>query len=338
MTVTLAESAGFCFGVDRAVSMAERALETGPCWSLGELIHNRDAVEHLGGLGLSVAEDVDAAPPGSRVVIRSHGISRAERDALVEKGCTLLDATCPRVARIHRIVERAAAEGRRVVIFGEPSHPEVRGIRGWCENAAVVPDLEAFRQWAAEGGIMPDEPLTVVFQTTSNKKISEQTIKSLGKDFSNALFYDTICDATSLRQAEARELSRVCDAMIVVGGRHSANSVHLAEICRESCAVVLFVQNAREVDMSRLNGCERIGVTAGASTPSWIIKEVVNQMSEPEIMKEEIAPEAAPAEEAAPVVEEAPAAEAAPVEAAPAAEEAPAEASSDADLDALLGT
>ena len=329
MTVLLAKSAGFCFGVNRAVDMTEKALAgSGRCWSLGELIHNRDAVERLEDMGLRTAEDVEGVPAGEQVIIRSHGVSRAERDALLEKGCEILDATCPRVSRIHRIVEKASREGRQVVIFGEPEHPEVQGICGWCEGAAVVPDLAYFRAWVEKKHIPEYADLTVVFQTTSNKKTSEQTINSLKKLYTNAEFFDTICDATSIRQAEARQLATSCDGMIVVGGMHSANSIHLAEICREFCPKVAFVQNAAELDPAVFAGCGRVGITAGASTPSWIIKEVVNKMNEPEILKEEIVEEAAPVAEETVAAEAAPAEEtAAPAEEAPeaAVEEAPAE-------------
>ncbi len=346
MEVILAESAGFCFGVDRAVQMTEKALETEPdCWCLGELIHNRDVVDRLAAKGLRVAEDAGGVPAGASVIIRSHGVPRAQQEALTAKGCRLIDATCPKVARIHKIVAEASAAGRRVVVFGEPSHPEVQGICGWCEDAAVVPDLAAFQNWAREAEIGPDAALTVVFQTTSNKKNSEQTIKTLKKLYTNAEFFDTICNATSLRQNEARLLSASCDGMIVVGGRHSANSIHLAEICSQSCSRVQFVERVDELDTGGFGGCRRVGVTAGASTPSWIIKEVVHRMNEPEIIKEEpvesavetevVAADQAPEEPAveAPAAEEpaaveAPAAEEAAAEETPAAEE-PAEKSFD---------
>ena len=307
MEIRLAESAGFCFGVERAVDITVKALEgAGECWSLGELIHNRDAVDKLRGMGLHIAPDVDSVPENARVVIRSHGISRAERDALKLKNCVILDATCPRVSRIHRIAERAAAAGRQVVIFGEPTHPEVQGINGWCEGAVVVRDTESFMRWAGDINLPDDAALSVVFQTTSNKKSSEQSINSLKKVYTNAEFFDTICEATSIRQEEAGSLAAECDAMIVVGGPHSANSIHLAEICRGRCNAVLFVQNADELDTDMLSGAKTVGVTAGASTPSWIIKEVVNKMNEPEILKEEIVEETVPAaDEAAPAAEEA---------------------------------
>lgn len=288
MEVILAQSAGFCFGVDRAVRMTVKTLQTDQnCWCLGELIHNRDVVDRLAAMGLHAAEDAAGVPAGSTVIIRSHGVSKQEQDVLLAKGCRLVDATCPRVSRIHQIAAKASAAGRPVVVFGEPSHPEVRGICGWCESAVVVKDLESFQNWIRSNQISREEAFTVVFQTTSNKKNSEQIIKDLKKLYTNAEFFDTICNATSLRQNEARQLAASCDGMIVVGGRHSANSIHLAGICSQSCSLVQFVERADELEPGRFNGCSRVGVTAGASTPSWIIKEVVHRMNEPEIIKEE---------------------------------------------------
>ncbi len=319
MNVIVAENAGFCFGVDRAVKLAEQTLDgEGSCWSLGELTHNRDVVDRLTAKGMRTARSVDQVPDGATVLIRAHGVPRAQMSALEARGCRIVDATCPKVSRIHKIVERAGGEGRQVVVFGEPSHPEVQGICGWCHDAAVVRDMEDFARWAAENRIAPDAPLTVVFQTTSNKEISEQTINLVKKLYTNAKLFDTICNATSIRQNEAKQLAAACGAVVVVGGRHSANSIHLAEICRERCRRVQFVENADELDVQALTGCVSVGVTAGASTPSWIIKEVVSKMNEPEILKEE------PVAEQTPAVEEAPAEEAPVAEAAPAVEEAPA--------------
>ena len=306
MKVNIAESAGFCVGVERAVALAEAELDKGnSCWSLGELIHNTDAVRRLASKGLRVAESVAELPDGARVVIRSHGISRREREELAAKGCLVIDATCPRVSRIHRIVQRASEAGERVVIVGEPEHPEVRGICGWCTDAVVLRDGEALLAWAAaqpEGDALT---VTVVFQTTSNKTKIEQSINIFKKRYTNAKLFDTICDATFIRQKEASELSAKSDAMVVVGGFHSANSLHLAEICAENCETVLFVQNGDELDTARLDGCETVGVTAGASTPAWIIKEVVNKMTEAtEIMEQEEKTVAEPVAEA-PVADDA---------------------------------
>lgn len=330
MELRLAKSAGFCFGVSRAVAMTEKALAQGPVWSLGELIHNGAEVARLEQRGLRTAKAVEEVPPGVPVVLRSHGVSRRERERLEEKDCQIIDATCPKVARIHQIVAQASAQNRQVVIFGEPSHPEVQGITGWCRGAVVVPDLAAFHRWAEEVSLSSDADFTVVFQTTSNKKNSEQNINSLKKVYTKAQFFDTICEATSIRQNEARQLSGESNAMVVVGGLHSANSVHLAEICRQRCDTVLFVQNADELEPDALSGCETVGITAGASTPSWIIKEVVSKMNESEIVKDEpVVGEDAAVEENTTVEEVAPAAEEAveaPVEAAPAEETAPEEA------------
>ena len=311
MSITVAKSAGFCFGVNRAVAMAEKALEEGPCWSLGELIHNKDAVQKLSGAGLQVAAREEDVPAGVRVIIRSHGVSGAVQQRLRERGCTLIDATCPKVMRIHRIVEKASRAGRQVVILGEPSHPEVQGICGWCENAVVLRDGEEALKWLKENDSGHTLPVTVVFQTTSNKQKIEQYINILKKECTNAEVFDTICDATFIRQKEARELSARSEAMVVVGGTHSANSLHLAEICRENCPKVLFVQNSGELDTALLKGCTELGVTAGASTPAWIIKEVVNKMTEETeiLVKEENIEEAVPAvdavEEKAEAVQEA---------------------------------
>jgi len=319
MKIILAKSAGFCFGVDRAVSLTEKALEDGkPCWSLGELIHNREAVGVLAQKGLRVADSVDDVPPCARVVVRSHGVSRSDLETLEKKNCEILDATCPKVARIHKIVAQASAEGRQIVIIGEPSHPEVQGICGWCQGAVVLPDGEALFDWAKRRPDMENAPITVVFQTTSNIRKIEQSINSFKYLYTNAKFFDTICNATIVRQKEAREIAEQCDAMVVVGGLHSANSVHLAEICAERGRKVLFVQNAGELKPGLLRGYNTVGVTAGASTPAWIIKEVVNKMNEESEILEK---KENPAEE--PVAKEVSVAEEAPVANVPVEEPAP---------------
>ncbi len=300
MSIEVAQSAGFCFGVSRAVDMAEKALQEGPCWSLGELIHNKDAVERLAREGLQVAERPEDVPDRERVIIRSHGVEKRVQDSLKARDCVLIDATCPKVMRIHRLAEKAAREGRRLVVLGEPSHPEVQGICGWNEQAVVLRDGEELLTWAENYNPTGEKPISIVFQTTSNKQKIEQYINILKKGYTNAQVFDTICDATLIRQTEARELSSRSEAMVVVGGTHSANSLHLAEICRENCPKVLFVQNSGELDTALLKGCTELGVTAGASTPAWIIKEVVNKMTEETeiLVKEEIMEEAVPAVDA----------------------------------------
>ena len=321
MKVILADHAGFCFGVKRAVELTEAALSDGPVYCMGDLIHNRDVVSLLREKGLITVQNAEEVPEGERVVIRSHGIMKCELETLRKRGCVIIDATCPRVSRIHRIAAKAEEEECRMIVFGEPAHPEVQGICGWCTRAAVVRDDAEFRDWASENMISGDTEITVVFQTTSNKQSSEKFIDSLKKEYTNIHFFDTICDATSVRQAEAAGLSAACDIMVVVGGTHSANSIHLAEICRQMCKDVRFVEGPDALSVSDVPAGAVVGVTAGASTPSWIIKEVVNKMNETDIRNDETMEAPAPAEVP---VEEVTAAEAAPVEEAPADAEAPA--------------
>ena len=300
----IAESAGFCFGVSRSVQMAESMLRDGPCVSFGMLIHNDDAVRRLAEQGLRTAESVDEVRPGERVLIRAHGVPPETLAALEAKGALVQDATCPKVMHIHRIVERASSEGRFVVIIGMKQHPEVDAIRARCAEYAVLENPEEAENWIE---IRPDlwaRPVTVVVQTTQTKNNFDNCVIALKKRCTNAEIHDTICFATSTRQEEAAALSRVCDAMVVIGGRHSANSVHLAEICHQSCPNVQFIERPEDLDFSRLNSSPVVGLTAGASTPAWIIKEVTDKMSD-EIKIEEIQAEtAAPEDEvSAPVVE-----------------------------------
>lgn len=323
-TVTVARSAGFCFGVSRSVEMTRRELDAGPCWALGEIIHNADVMGGFAARGLSVAQTPEEVPAGARVIIRAHGASEAEYTALRARDARIVDATCPYVARIHRIVRQAEENGRRAVVIGDAAHPEVRAICGWCRGAAVAADAGALEALLTSGAVPGDAPLTVVFQTTQTAGNLLECKILLKKLCTNAEVFDTICNATSTRQEEASELASKCDAMVVIGGKHSANSLHLAELCAVRCANTQFVQNAAELDTARLRGANSIGVTAGASAPEWIIKEVLDKMSD-EIITEEI-PEVnkVPAQETAEnAAEQTAAQEAAPAEAP--AEEAPAE-------------
>ena len=322
----LARSAGFCFGVERSIRMAEEALASGACRCLGELIHNRDAVTALEKKGLSVIEKVSELPEGERVIIRAHGVSRAVYTELKNRRAGVIDATCPLVERIHKIVREESEKGRQIVVIGDAEHPEIRGICGWCTGAVVLSDAAALDEWLSTSVEMPEKPLSVVFQTTqiqANHILAEKILK---KRCTNFKIFDTICGATSKRQREATSLAGICDAMIVIGGAHSANSLHLAELCREKCASVFFVADASELDTSRLPGEGRIGITAGASVPSWIIKEVVKKMSD------EIKVEQTTAEEVAATAAE----ETAHVEAEPAAENAAGKPDSEKTFDELL--
>lgn len=278
----MSKNAGFCFGVSRSVRLAEETLAKGekPCYSLGELIHNDAVVDALREKGLQVAHSADEIPAGACVVIRSHGVPEGDYAILAEKGCEVIDATCPKVLKIRKIVSDAEAAGRLPVIIGMAEHPEVRAVCGSCQRTEIFPDAAALERWLSESGGNLEKPLTVVFQTTQTQENLEHTKKILKKEYTNYEYFDTICSATSIRQLDAAALSEKCGAMVVIGARHSANSIHLAELCKAHCDNVQFIASAKELDLAALEGIDTIGITAGASTPAWIIKEVKQTMTD----------------------------------------------------------
>ena len=285
MKIMLAKSAGFCYGVRRAVELAEQTAKSGkPCVMLGSIIHNRDVVEHLAAQGLYEVKKPKDVPEGSAVIIRSHGESRAVHQGLEARGIEILDATCPNVTRIHQIVQQAEQRGRQPVIVGTPDHPEVLAIAGWCNAPVVVSGEEELENWLTQDPGRRDLPLTFVSQTTSTKKIWEGCVKKAKKECTNAEFFDTICGATSKRQEEARQLAQICGLMVVIGDRQSSNTKRLGEICKEFCPQVLLIERAGDLDLGHLPQADMVGITAGASTPAWIIKEVYDKMSD-EIME-----------------------------------------------------
>lgn len=283
----IAKSAGFCFGVSRSVTMAEEMLASEPrCFSLGQLIHNDDVVRHLEGEGLTVVDSASGLTQGDSVIIRSHGIGRAEYETLCATGANVHDATCPKVKRIHELVAAASAAGRQPIIIGAEDHPEVRAICGWCVAPIVVNDADELVKRISNGTIDCTKPLTMVIQTTQTGEKLLECQKIIKKLCTNTEIFDTICGATSTRQAEAEELAKNCDAMVIVGGKHSANSRHLYEICCRYCGNVQFIENAAQLDKSAFDHADIVGLTAGASVPAWIIKEVKQKMSD-EILTEE---------------------------------------------------
>jgi len=287
----VAESAGFCFGVQRSVEMAEKLLqEHGACASLGELIHNEDVVRSLEEKGMRVIADPAEAKAGEQVLIRAHGVSPARIEALKAAGAIVTDATCPKVKAIHKIVSRASSEGRNVLIIGMKQHPEVEAICGWCGEHLVVENASELAEIWDKYTNFWEKPLTLVVQTTQTRSNFTECCDFIKKRCTNVKISDTICLATFTRQEEAARLAADCDAMVVIGGKHSANSVHLAQICEEHCDNVQFIERTDELDMSRLRHADIVGLTAGASTPAWIIKEVRNKMSD-EIKNEESAVE-----------------------------------------------
>lgn len=287
----VAKSAGFCFGVSRSVKMAEELLRSGEkCSSLGELIHNADVVNELASRGLRLIESPSEAHAGEKVLIRAHGIARSVQQELERSGAEIVDATCPKVKHIHNIVSEATAEGRFVIIIGMRRHPEVEGICGWCGEHMVFETAAELETWLNQNPNFWDKPLSVVVQTTQTHGNFTECCNILKKRCTNLKISDTICTATSARQQEAEKLASECDAMVVIGGKHSANSLHLAQICSEHCGWVQFIEKCDELDMDKVTDADTIGLTAGASTPAWIIKEVRNKMSD-EIKVEESAVE-----------------------------------------------
>lgn len=278
----ISESAGFCFGVSRSVKLAEETLKNSgkPCFSLGELIHNDSVVNELRHKGLYVVSSAAEIPTNSSVIIRSHGVPKSDYKILSEKGAEIIDATCPKVKRIHKLVAEATENGRTPVIIGAKDHPEVIAICGWCDGAEVFANAEELKCWLDKDADKRQKPMTVVFQTTQTQHNLEEIKKILKKECTNCEVFDTICSATSIRQFDAAALSQKCGAMVVIGARHSANSVHLAEICREHCKNVQFISSADELNVAAFDGIDTIGITAGASTPAWIIKEVKQTMAD----------------------------------------------------------
>lgn len=294
--VILASSAGFCFGVRRSVELAEEMLDQGGvCCSLGELIHNHEVVRHFQERGLRVVETPEEVPAGSNVIIRAHGVSMDVERRLRARTDKVVDSTCPMVLRIHELVRKAAQEQRQVVVIGTMSHPEVIAICGCCEGALVFEDDQSLENYLKIHPEFRETPVTMVSQTTQTRENFEQCEKKLKKECTNLKIFDTICEATSTRQSEAVQLACDCDAMVVIGGKHSANSLHLYDLCRMHCENVQFIENCGELDLQKLKIAEKVGITAGASAPSWIIKEVKQTMTD-EIKNEETTAGVVPAE------------------------------------------
>ena len=281
MKITLAKSAGFCFGVDRAVSLVEEAVDQGKqVATLGPIIHNRHVMDHFMQRGVRELKEPEEAKPGECVVIRSHGVSRAVYARLQDQGVEIVDATCPFVKRIHKLVIQAEEKGRLPIIIGTRTHPEVEAIAGWCRRPLVFETPEELERWLSQAPQNRDMPVTMVSQTTSTQNLWESCKKIIKKQCTNSEIFDTICEATEKRQKEASELSRCCDAMVVVGDSFSSNTKRLAMICRQHCEDVTLVEDASGLDVSHFSCLSSVGITAGASTPAWIIKEVNNIMSE----------------------------------------------------------
>lgn len=276
MEVILAKSAGFCFGVKRAVeTVYEQTGTENRIYTYGPIIHNEEVVKDLESKGVTVLEgeeDLRKLDKGT-VVIRSHGVSREICEMIEKKGLTCVDATCPFVKRIHRIVEKESGEGRRIIIIGNPGHPEVEGIMGWSHTpAAVIESAEETEKFTC----LPGEKLCLVSQTTFNYNKFKELVEIFQKKGYNITIVNTICNATEERQTEAREIADKVDAMIVIGGKHSSNTRKLYEICRERCKSTYLIQTLDDLHLELPETAALVGITAGASTPNNIIEEVQN--------------------------------------------------------------
>ena len=279
MKITTARTAGFCFGVKRAVDLTYNPAKEGKkVATLGELIHNKQLVADLEKQGVITLENI-SIPEGFEVVIRSHGIQKAVYDQLQAMGVTTHDATCPYVKKIHRIAEKVSANGKILLVAGDENHPEVQGIVSYCSTQSFVfNDPEQLENWLKEGK-NSQKPFALVAQTTYMLKKWQESVNIIKKVCTNCEIFDTICRATQERQTEAESLAKQSDAMVVIGGKHSSNTQKLVDVCRAHCRTIS-IETVKELSPELFINIQNVGVTAGASTPAFIIQEVLNNMSD----------------------------------------------------------
>ncbi len=275
MEILAAKSMGFCFGVKRAVETVYGQIGKGDIYTYGAIVNNEEVVEELREKGVRVIENRNelAKVKSGTIVIRAHGVARDIYEQIERQGLTLVDATCPFVKRIHGIVEEESGKGRQIVVIGNPGHPEVEGIVGWCKTQAIVMDTAEEAE-----NFMPEEgkELCIVSQTTFNYNKFHYIVEIFKKKVYNVTVANTICNATEERQREAKEIAASVDAMIVIGGRHSSNTRKLYEICSKECPHTYFIQTLDDLHLERPKAVSLVGITAGASTPNKIIEEVQN--------------------------------------------------------------
>ena len=277
--VILAKTAGFCFGVRRAVDMAYGIAGRDKVYTYGPIIHNETVVEDLEAKGIKVVHSIEeaAALAGGTMIIRSHGVSKEEIDLLKQMGFDIVDATCPFVKKIHHIVEKYSEQGYGIIIIGSADHPEVQAISGWCKEPPVIIESE---EEAREFKTDPDKKLCLVSQTTFNYNKFQLLVEIISKKGYDIRCLNTICNATEERQSEAREIAGRVDAMIVIGGRQSSNTQKLYDICKNECKNTYYIQTLVDLDLKTFESIGNVGITAGASTPNNIIEEVHTNMSE----------------------------------------------------------
>ena len=278
MEIILAESAGFCFGVQRAVDTAYKYTGEENVYTFGPIIHNEEVVEDLKQKGIRIIEDTDDLPPDrpATVIIRSHGVPKSIIDDLNSKGAKIIDATCPFVKKIHNIVQKDSQNGNEIIIIGDRNHPEVQGIIGWSTHEPIV--IGSISE--AENLVNSTKTVSVVAQTTFNNKKFKDIVDIICKKLYNVTVYETICNATAKRQKETKEIASKVDAMIVIGGRNSSNTQKLYDISKKECENTYYIQTLVDLDFTTFESVSRVGITAGASTPNYIIKEVHSSMAE----------------------------------------------------------
>ena len=278
MKVKVAETAGFCFGVKRAVDKVYELIDTEqkPIFTLGPIIHNEGVVADLEARGVHVITEADLDFPddtlqNGTVVIRSHGVGKPIYDKLKEKNISYVDVTCPFVLKIHRIVEKESLAGNHIIIIGDKDHPEVQGICGWCQGPyTVIRNKEEAEVFVPPKG----KKISIVSQTTFNHNKFKYLVEIIRKKGYDITVVNTICNATHVRQVEARKISSKVDGMIVIGGKNSSNTQKLYDICRNECENTFYVQTVKDLNLHELKSLKSIGITAGASTPKNIIEEV----------------------------------------------------------------
>ncbi|MCC0649597.1 4-hydroxy-3-methylbut-2-enyl diphosphate reductase [Clostridioides sp. ZZV15-6598] len=273
MNVKIAKNAGFCFGVKRAMKMAWDEVEKNDSgiYALGPLIHNKQAVARYEQKGLKTVDEIDVIPDYENMIIRSHGVPEKVYKEAKNKKLKIVDTTCPFVKKIHTVVSEYHNKGYEIIVIGDMKHPEVIGINGWCENSAII--IKAVEQME-NMEFDNSKQYCVVAQTTINPDLYSNIVDKLDDKLEHIVFNDTICSATKTRQEAAKELAREVDCMIVIGGKHSSNTQKLVKVC-EDLVPTFAIETKDELDVNMLKKYKNLGVTAGASTPDWIIEEVI---------------------------------------------------------------
>ena len=280
MEIKRAKTAGFCFGVKRAVDTVYEQVETckdEKIYTYGPIIHNEEVVKDLKNKGVEVIateEELKKLTSGV-VIIRSHGVPKYVHSILDERGLKCVDATCPFVKKIHRIVEKESAEGSHIVIIGDENHPEVQGIQGWSKTPVTIIKTE---EQAEDLEVQENAKICIVSQTTFNYNKFKYLVEIISKKHYNVSVLNTICSATKERQTEAESIANEVDVMIVIGDKHSSNTQKLFEICRSACDNTYYIQTLDDLDINQLQSVKTVGITAGASTPNNIIEEVQNNV------------------------------------------------------------